>query len=551
MENTEYNVPEVEETDSQYSETGKYGDGVPTIDSSDIEEKVESDSGSWQDAIEEATEDRIQYDFSADDDTDDTTEENTVEEGDTVVEPSLEDVVKSRLEDTRADIVEDVDNIFANIVLKFEDAGGSFENETGDELVKNAEEEFGIDDADYSDTDSSFDKIVVLKEAVIAKRLREAEGQFTVEEALKKADKKDWDRALANYSDAQIESMFNKITDPRKKIGRAIAFWTAPFLLHGWSRGRYLKYIRDFIDQSALDNFFHDGDGYYSSCEQCIVDLWPKVKDIINASPEAVGKFEEAYNEALKTIDQKAAEKKAAEMKKAAEKAKKDKETEWLKKQYQAASGNAVFQVSSDWNSFGGYIGQYSKVAYTPSGRKMSEEEINRKIQKYDNENYYEPKYFAVAGYHGGYDRDFGVDYSGKEIYTLDIEKAYEDYINYSTDGYLSIYKISKRIKMEESLEAENNDSALTDYQKDVIKEMVKCDLECGHSENDYDELVGLFEEEEDFAGVEPAAADYYMELLDYGPAGFYEEFKDELDFDPDFIAEYGDEDDDENSDED
>jgi len=550
MENTEYNVPEVEETDSQYSETGKYGDGVPTIDSSDIEEKVESDSGSWQDAIEEATEDRIQYDFSADDDADDTTEESTAEAGDTVVEPSLEDVVKSRLEDARADIVEDVDNIFANIIMKFEDAGGSFENETGDELVKNAEEEFGVDDVDYGDTDNSFDKVVVLKEAVIAKRLREAEGLFTVEEALKKADKKDWDRALAHYSEAQVESMFNKITDPRKRIGRAIAFYTASMLTKGYTAHGEYKYLRGFIDQSSLDEFFHEGDGYYDSCEKCIVDLWPKVKDLINASPEAVGKFEEAYEEALKKIDQKAAEKKAAEMKKAAEKAKKEKETEWLKKQYQAA-GAAVFQVSSEWNSFGGYIGQYGKVAYTPSGRKMSDEEIYRKIQKYNDENYYEPKYFAVAGFHGGYDRDFGVEYEGKTIYTLDIAKAYEDYINYSTDGYLSVYKISKRIKMEESLEAENEDPTLTDYQKDVVKEMVKCDFECGKTENDYDELVGLLKEDEDFAGVESAAADYYMELLDYGPAGFYEEFKDELDFDPDFIAEYGDEDDEENFEED
>ena len=543
MENTEYNVPEVEETDSQYSETGKYGDGVPIIDSSDIEEKVESDSGSWQDAIDEATEDRIQYDFSADDDTDDVTEENAAEDGDTVVEPSLEDVVKSRLEDTRADIVEDVDNIFANIVMKFEDAGGSFENETGDELVKNAEEEFGIDDADYGDTDSSFDKIVVLKEAVIAKRLREAEGQLTVEEALKKADKKDWDRALANYSNAQIESMFNKITDPRKKIGRAIAFYAVGPLTDGFVYSEYKKYIRDFIDESALNEFFgenkYDGLDYYSSHAQRIIDTWQKVKDIINASPEAISKFEQSYEKALKTLDQKAAEKKAAEMKAAAEKAKKEKETEWLKKQYQAA-GAAVFEVSSEWHSFGGYIGQYGKVAYTPSGRKMSDEEIYRKIQKYDDENYYEPKYFAVAGFHGGYDRDFGVSYEGKEIYTLDIAKAYEDYIGYSSDGYLSIYKISKRIKMEESLEAENEDSTLTDFQKDVIKEIALADFECGHFTT---AEFFLDDEEGDFAGAEQAAADYYQELVDMGPAGFYEEFKDELDFDPDFVAEYSDED--------
>lgn len=80
----------------------------------------------------------------------------------------------------------------------------------------------------------------------------------------------------------------------------------------------------------------------------------------------------------------------------------------------------------------------------------------------------------------------------------------------------------------------------LSEYQKNVIKEMVRDDFECGHPENDYHELVELLGEDEDFIGVEEAAASYYMELLSYGPAGFLEEFEDELDFDPDFVAEYG-----------
>lgn len=31
-----------------------------------------------------------------------------------------------------------------------------------------------------------------------------------------------------------------------------------------------------------------------------------------------------------------------------------------------------------------------------------------------------------------------------------------------------------------------------------------------------------------------------YLELMDLGPAGFYEEYKDVLDFDPGFVSEYG-----------
>lgn len=84
------------------------------------------------------------------------------------------------------------------------------------------------------------------------------------------------------------------------------------------------------------------------------------------------------------------------------------------------------------------------------------------------------------------------------------------------------------------------SEDELTDDQKDMIKEMVQMDFECGHPENDYDELVGLLSEDPQFVGSEDVAAKYYMELLSYGPAGFYEEFKDELEFDSDFAAEYG-----------
>ena len=73
---------------------------------------------------------------------------------------------------------------------------------------------------------------------------------------------------------------------------------------------------------------------------------------------------------------------------------------------------------------------------------------------------------------------------------------------------------------------------------------MVKGDFECGMTENDYDELKGLLSEGDDFTGVEDEATSYYMELLEYGPAGFLEAFRDEFDdWDPDYIAEYGDED--------
>lgn len=78
--------------------------------------------------------------------------------------------------------------------------------------------------------------------------------------------------------------------------------------------------------------------------------------------------------------------------------------------------------------------------------------------------------------------------------------------------------------------------TVLTDYQKDLVKEIALADFECGH----FTTAEFFIEDEEgDFTGVEQEAADYYQELVDMGPVGFYEEFADELDFDPDFIAEY------------
>lgn len=82
------------------------------------------------------------------------------------------------------------------------------------------------------------------------------------------------------------------------------------------------------------------------------------------------------------------------------------------------------------------------------------------------------------------------------------------------------------------------SENALTDTQKDLIKEIALADFECGQfTTADF----FIDDEEGDFTGVEQAAADYYQELVDMGPAGFYEEFASELDFDPDFAAEYGD----------
>lgn len=57
----------------------------------------------------------------------------------------------------------------------------------------------------------------------------------------------------------------------------------------------------------------------------------------------------------------------------------------------------------------------------------------------------------------------------------------------------------------------------------------------------------GTYYDEEDFEGDTEAYRIYFDELLNLGPEGFYEEYKDQLDFSEEFISEYGyDEDEDE-----
>ena len=70
---------------------------------------------------------------------------------------------------------------------------------------------------------------------------------------------------------------------------------------------------------------------------------------------------------------------------------------------------------------------------------------------------------------------------------------------------------------------------------KRELMEVVAMSFEVGHFS---------FETEEDFKREYPNLGkegwQYYCELVCKGPVGFYEEFKDEYDFDPMFVAEYG-----------
>lgn len=81
---------------------------------------------------------------------------------------------------------------------------------------------------------------------------------------------------------------------------------------------------------------------------------------------------------------------------------------------------------------------------------------------------------------------------------------------------------------------------SLTKSDRDIILDVVKGKYETGHGyledKGDYEEALGRRLTDAKYEQLE----EFYSDLMDLGPEGFYEEYKDMLDFDPDFIAEYG-----------
>lgn len=144
--------------------------------------------------------------------------------------------------------------------------------------------------------------------------LREAKIESKIQDALNKVDEKDWYRAATCKSGALASSMMRKITDERKKIGRAIALLyfgfdvpevTEPLVNAGvlssdkkkrWeTRGgkRYenlYKYTRDMVNKWSNDNTTDtDFEGDFKSYEEFdsedIKDLTEMMKEEIQDLP--------------------------------------------------------------------------------------------------------------------------------------------------------------------------------------------------------------------------------------------------------------------------
>lgn len=103
---------------------------------------------------------------------------------------------------------------------------------------------------------------------------------------------------------------------------------------------------------------------------------------------------------------------------------------------------------------------------------------------------------------------------------------------------------VASGASMGESFNNKINDRGLimSDEIRQYVLELVLAEFETGHIlSEDYRTFKELVSD--DGYRATKTMYDFYLECRELGPAGFYEEYQDELDFDPMFVAEYGDED--------
>ena len=108
--------------------------------------------------------------------------------------------------------------------------------------------------------------------------------------------------------------------------------------------------------------------------------------------------------------------------------------------------------------------------------------------------------------------------------------------------------------KTEDSIETEyedeeDSDDNISEKDKDIIIDVVKGEFETGHGyiedKDEFEEVLGRTLTIDEYENLK----EFYSELQDLGPVGFYEEYKDKLEFDTDFVREYGYNEDDESED--
>ena len=148
-----------------------------------------------------------------------------------------------------------------------------------------------------------------------------------------------------------------------------------------------------------------------------------------------------------------------------------------------------------------------------------------------------------------------GTNQYGEEAYYLfledeDPEPGYEEWQAETLEiarEWASSYELAEADDFDDEVKLNKNLQDLNEklaplkesaFDNDFILNIVKMGYETGYQIFDSYEDFIEDEEVQDIDDKE-AAWDFYCNLIDMGPAGFYEEYKDELDFNEDFINKY------------
>ena len=133
-------------------------------------------------------------------------------------------------------------------------------------------------------------------------------------------------------------------------------------------------------------------------------------------------------------------------------------------------------------------------------------------------------------------DEDPEPGYEEWQAETLEIAREWaSSYETVEADDFDDEVKLNKNLQDLNEKLAPLKESA---FDNDFILDIVKMGYETGYQIFDSYEDFIEDEEVQDIDDKE-AAWDFYCDLIDMGPAGFYEEYKDELDFNEDFINKY------------
>ena len=248
-----------------------------------------------------------------------------------------------------------------------------------------------------------------------------------INEIISRITVKDWERAFT-VEDSRIDAMFKAIKDENKKIGRMAAL--------------VLTYANKYRSEPC---------GWWHKVNEAkALFTENSYEELIKMNMLDIASFKKSvfYDKAVEINNQRE-EKRIAEIN-ARQRANRIEEAVKMALKVMSNYGRFCMSSHSNWNSFGGRIGQYSHYWTNSNGNRMSDSATRNSLDKYK----FDGKHFCRVSWDGGYSYEYSVNYNGGEEYTDNIIKAIKDNLDYASEHSVTIYayprlttKLVKEIK--------------------------------------------------------------------------------------------------------